>query len=77
MDGVEDAYCVGVEDDKTFQRVKAYVVVDGSTEVTEDDVRGYIEENLIVPAVPRDVVLQTEALPRNVIGKVVKRDLVG
>jgi acyl-CoA synthetase (AMP-forming)/AMP-acid ligase II len=77
MDGVEDAYCVGVEDDNTFQRVKAYVVVDGTTEVSEDDVRAYIEENLIIPAVPRDVVLQTEALPRNVIGKVVKRDLVG
>jgi acyl-CoA synthetase (AMP-forming)/AMP-acid ligase II len=77
IDGVEDAYCVGVEDEKTFQRVKAYVVLDGSAEVSEDDVRDYIHDHLIVPAVPRDVVLQTEPLPRNVIGKVVKRDLVG
>ncbi|WP_334137718.1 AMP-binding protein [Corynebacterium variabile] len=77
MDGVDDAYCVGVEDEKTFQRVKAYVVLDGTTEVSEDDVRSHIEHNLIVPAIPRDVVLQTEALPRNAIGKVVKRDLVG
>lgn len=75
MEGVADAYCVGVEDERTFQRVKAYVVVDGSAEVTEDAVRTYVEDNLIVPAIPRDVVLQTEALPRNAIGKVVKRDL--
>ncbi|AWT24868.1 MULTISPECIES: AMP-binding protein [Corynebacterium] len=76
IEGVHDAYCTGVEDEKTFQRVKAYVVVDGTAEVTEDDVRKFVEENLITPAVPRDVVLQTEPLPRNVIGKVVKRDLV-
>ena len=53
------------------------MVLDGTTEVSGDDVRSHIEHNLIVPAIPRDVVLQTEALPRNVIGKVVKRDLVG
>lgn len=76
MDGVADAYCVGVEDEKTFQRVKAYVVLDGTAEVTEDDVRSHVENNFMVPAIPRDVVLQTEPLPRNVIGKVVKRDLV-
>lgn len=75
IDGVADAYCVGVEDDKTFQRVKAYVVLDGTAEVSADDVRSYIESNLMLPAVPRDVVFQTESLPRNPIGKVVKRDL--
>lgn len=77
IEGVADAYCTGVEDEKTFQRVKAYVVVDGTAEVTEDDVRSYIEDNLIGPAIPRDVVLQTDPLPRNPIGKVVKRDLKG
>lgn len=76
IDGVCDAYCTGVDDPETFQRVKAYVVLDGSAEVSEEDVRSYIEQNLIAAAVPRDVVLQTEPLPRNVIGKVVKRDLV-
>lgn len=75
MDGVAESYCVGVEDEEKFQRVKAYVVVDGSADVSEDDVRDHVKDNLMAPAIPRDVVLLTEQLPRNPIGKVVKRDL--
>lgn len=75
LDGVAESYCVGVEDDEKFQRVKAYVVLDGTAEVSEDDVSTYVKENFMAPAVPRDVVLMKEPLPRNPIGKVVKREL--
>jgi acyl-CoA synthetase (AMP-forming)/AMP-acid ligase II len=75
LDGVAESYCVGVEDDEKFQRVKAYVVTDGSAEVSEDDVRDHVRENFMAPAVPRDVVLMDQPLPRNPIGKVVKREL--
>lgn len=75
LDGVAESYCVGVEDDEKFQRVKAYVVVDGSTDVSEDAVRSQVEDNFMKPAIPRDVVLIDCPLPRNAIGKVVKREL--
>ena len=75
VDGVAESYCVGVEDDEKFQRVKAYVVTDGSTDLSEDDIRTHVRENFMAPAVPRDVVLMDQPLPRNPIGKVVKREL--
>ncbi|MDN6387054.1 MAG: acyl-CoA synthetase, partial [Corynebacterium sp.] len=75
VDGVSESYCVGVEDDEKFQRVKAYVVTDGSVGVSEDDIRDHVRDNFMAPAVPRDVVLMDQPLPRNPIGKVVKREL--
>ncbi|MDN6354222.1 MAG: AMP-binding protein [Corynebacterium sp.] len=75
LDGVAESYCVGVEDDEKFQRVKAYVVVEDGATVTEDDVREQVEHNFMKPAIPRDVVIMSAPLPRNAIGKVVKREL--
>ncbi|AHW62556.1 Acyl-CoA synthetase [Corynebacterium glyciniphilum AJ 3170] len=75
VDGVAESYCVGVEDDEKFQRVKAYVVTDGSADLSEDDIRTHVRENFMAPAIPRDVVLMDQPLPRNPIGKVVKREL--
>lgn len=75
LGGVAESYCVGVEDDEKFQRVRAYVVTDGSADLSEDDIRTHVRENFMAPAVPRDVVLMDQPLPRNPIGKVVKREL--
>ena len=73
MPGVKESYCVGVEDEKSFQRIKAYVVTDGT--ITEDQIRDHVRRTYIQWAIPRDVVLLTQPLPRNATGKIVK-DLV-
>ena len=72
--GVDEAAAVGVGDDVYGQRLRAFVVRDDPT-VTEDQLRGWVRDNLARYKVPRDVVF-LDALPRNATGKVVKKDLL-
>ncbi len=69
---VEEAAVVGVEDPEWGQRLVAFVVPRG--ELSEDDVKGHVKENLARYKVPRQVVFLDE-LPRNATGKVLKRAL--
>jgi fatty-acyl-CoA synthase len=73
-EAIEEAAALGVDDEKFGQRLKAFVVLRGGKELSEDDVKGYIKENLANYKVPREVVFMDE-LPRNPTGKVLKREL--
>jgi fatty-acyl-CoA synthase len=73
-EAVEEAAVIGVEDEKFGQRLKAFVVVRDGAELSEDDVKSYVRENLARYKSPRDVVF-IEELPRNPTGKVLKREL--
>ena len=72
--GIDEASVVGVPDEKFGQRLKAFVVLHGSSGLTEEQVKGYVRENLARYKVPREVVFLDE-LPRNATGKVLKREL--
>jgi fatty-acyl-CoA synthase len=71
---VEEASVIGVEDPEFGQRLAAFVVRRPETELTEDEAREFVRENLARFKVPRDVVF-LEELPRNPSGKVLKREL--
>jgi acyl-coenzyme A synthetase/AMP-(fatty) acid ligase len=71
---IDEVAVVGVEDDDFGQRLRAFVVVCVGEELTEDDVRTHVRDNLARFKVPRDVVFMEE-LPRNATGKVLKRVL--
>jgi fatty-acyl-CoA synthase len=71
---IEEAAAIGVDDEKFGQRLKAFVVVRGGAELSEDEIKGYVKENLANYKVPREVVFVDE-LPRNPTGKVLKREL--
>ncbi len=73
-DSVKEAAVIGVEDEKFGERLKAFVVKDG--EVSEDDLKKYIKENLADYKVPREVEFMDE-LPRKPQGKVDKKKLEG
>src|ERR1700761_875558 len=70
----QEAAAIGVDDEKFGQRLRAFVVLRPGGEMSEDDVKDYVKENLARYKVPREVVFMDE-LPRNPTGKVVKREL--
>ena len=74
-DAILEAAAIGVEDEQFGHRLKAFVVPVPGHDLTEDEVKEYVRENLARYKVPREVVFLDE-LPRNPTGKVLKRELV-
>jgi acyl-CoA synthetase (AMP-forming)/AMP-acid ligase II len=72
---VSEAAAVGVDDEDFGQRLRAFVVLESGQKVSEDELKGYVKENLARYKVPREIVFLDE-LPRNATGKVLKRELV-
>lgn len=70
---VADAAVVGVADDAFGQRLRAYVVLRGTT-FDEDAVRAHLRSRLTRYELPRDLVVLPE-LPRNATGKVLRKQL--
>jgi acyl-CoA synthetase (AMP-forming)/AMP-acid ligase II len=75
-DKIDEAAVIGVDDEKFGQRLKAFVVTSGGNDVSEDEIKQYVKENLAGYKVPREVEFLDE-LPRNATGKVVKKQLAG
>ena len=72
--GVEEVAAIGVPDEEFGQRLAVFVVRKPGAELTADEVREYVKDNLARYKVPRDVAFLDE-LPRNPTGNVVKRAL--
>jgi acyl-coenzyme A synthetase/AMP-(fatty) acid ligase len=73
-DAVVEAAAVGVEDEDFGSRLRAFVVLAPSAEVTEEELKDWVKQNLARYKVPREVVFLDE-LPRNATGKILKREL--
>ena len=71
--GVKEVAVVGVDDEELGQRLKAFVVRDGS-KPTESDIKDLVKTKLARYKVPREVEFMDE-LPRNATGKILKREL--
>ncbi len=74
MPGVEESAVVGRPHPDFGEAVVAFVVPDGTAEVSAADVTGYIKEKLANFKVPKQVYV-VDALPRNTMGKVQKNQL--
>ena len=69
--GVSEVAVVGLPDDDLGQRIVAFVV----GEADPDELIGHVAEQLSVHKRPREVRI-VEALPRNAMGKVLKKELL-
>ena len=73
-EAIEEAAVIGVDDEQFGQRLKAFIVTRDGAELSEDEAKQYVSQNLARYKTPREVVFLDE-LPRNPTGKVVKREL--
>jgi fatty-acyl-CoA synthase len=73
-ESIQEAAAIGVDDEKFGQRLKAFVVLQDGAQLSEDEVKSYVKDNLANYKVPREVAFLDE-LPRNHTGKVLKREL--
>ncbi|HWW68007.1 MAG TPA: acyl-CoA synthetase [Solirubrobacterales bacterium] len=73
-EAVVEASVIGVSDEEFGQRLKAFVVVAGDAEASEDELKAHVKANLASYKTPREVEFLAE-LPRNATGKVLKREL--
>lgn len=71
--GVQEAAVVGMPDQDLGQRIVAYIV--GAAELKPADLIDYVAQELSVHKRPREVRM-VDALPRNAMGKVLKKQLL-
>jgi fatty acid CoA ligase FadD36 len=71
--GVQEAAVVGLPDEDLGQRIVAYVV--GSSELRAEELINHVAQELSIHKRPREVRM-VEALPRNAMGKVLKKQLL-
>jgi acyl-CoA synthetase (AMP-forming)/AMP-acid ligase II len=73
-EAVVEVAVIGVEDGEFGQRLKAFVVLAGEVDVSEEELKAHIKANLASYKAPREIEFLDE-LPRNATGKVLKREL--
>ncbi len=74
MDGVLEAACIGVPDEKSGEAVKLFVVREPGATISEDDVKAYCLDNLTRYKVPKFYEFRDD-LPKSNVGKILRKDL--
>ncbi len=72
--GVREVAAIGVQDDKSGEAVKIFVVRRDES-LTEAQLLDYCRKNLTAYKVPRFIEFRTEPLPKSSIGKTLRREL--
>ena len=77
MPGILESACIGVDDDKTGEAVKLFIVTDKSADdanITEKDVINFCRQGLTAYKAPKQVVFIDE-IPKSSVGKLLRREL--
>ncbi|GGO74661.1 AMP-binding protein [Nocardioides deserti] len=73
-EAVVDVAAVGIDDPDYGKRLRAFVVLRDGASADEDELKGWVKQNLARYKIPKEIVFLDE-LPRNATGKVLKREL--
>jgi long-chain acyl-CoA synthetase len=71
---VANAAVIGIPDERTSERVKAFIVLKEGTNLTEEEMIEFTQDKLGKYKVPKEVEIRKE-LPTSAIGKVLRREL--
>jgi long-chain acyl-CoA synthetase len=73
MTGILESACIGVEDDKTGEAVKLFVVKEDES-ITEQAIIDFCRQGLTAYKVPKQVIFINE-IPKSSVGKLLRREL--
>lgn len=73
MTGIVESACIGIDDEKTGEAVKVFVVKDRQ-EINEQQVMDFCRKNLSAYKIPKQVSFIDE-IPKSAVGKILRRDL--
>jgi long-chain acyl-CoA synthetase len=73
-DDILEAAAIGVEDDKSGEAVKIFVVPESGRSISKDDIIAHCRENLTGYKVPKHIVFHDD-LPKSNVGKILRKDL--
>ena len=74
--GVRECCVYSVEDSYWGERIEAVIVADDGGKASRSEVLGFVKEELGSIRTPK-ALHRVDALPRNAVGKVVRRDMPG
>lgn len=72
--GVVEAACIGVPDEKTGEALKLFVVKTAGSPLSEEELIAHCRLELVAYKVPKQL-LFVDALPKSTLGKILRRDL--
>lgn len=73
---VEECIVGGLPCDKRGEKVKAWIKLKEGKTMTNADLKAFLEEKLSAIEMPRDVEFRTEPLPKTLIGKLSRKDVI-
>ena len=73
MDGIREAACIGIADEKTGEALKLFAVKSDNS-ITEQDVTDHCRKELTAYKVPKVIEFRDD-LPKSSVGKILRREL--
>jgi len=73
-DDVSLVAVIGIPDDQMGEEIKAYVVKESGSTLTEDELKAYTKSNIAAYKYPR-IIEFIDALPMSATGKILKKEL--
>ena len=73
---VEECIVGGLPDEQRGEKVKAWVKLKDGKLLSEPELREFLEDKVSRIEMPRDIEFRTEALPKTMIGKLSRKDII-
>ena len=73
---VEECIVAGIPDEQRGEIVKAWIKTKDGRDLTEEDIKAFLEDKLSRMETPRKIEIRTEPLPKTMIGKLSRKDIL-